>query len=50
MRRYKESQTLEGMEDYLKIHQRIFRPYVKGKKCSILKKETNEVVRVHVFN
>ena len=50
MRRYKESQALEALEDYLRVHQRVFRAFVKGKKCSILNKETNEVVKIHVFH
>lgn len=49
MRRYKESQTLEAMEDYLRVHQRVFRPFVKGKKCTILEKGTDLIVKVHCF-
>lgn len=48
-RRYKEFETLEKVETYLKLHQSIFRPAVKDKKCSIFDKETHRVIKVHVF-
>ena len=49
MRRYKEFPSLVMAEDYLKIHQRIFRPFVKDKKCSILEKKSDKVVTVWEF-
>ena len=49
MRRYKEFKTVEAAEDYLRIHQRIFRPFVKDKKCSILEKGTDKVVSTWIF-
>ena len=49
MRRYKEFQTISAAEDYLKCHQKVFRPFVKDKKCSILEKETDAVVKVWKF-
>jgi hypothetical protein len=48
-RRYKEFETFEKAEKYLKLHQSIYRPFVKDKKCSILDKNTHQVLKVHVF-
>jgi fructose-specific component phosphotransferase system IIB-like protein len=47
--RYKEFDTLEKAEKYLKLHQSLYNSQVNGKKCSILDKDTDEVLRVHVF-
>lgn len=48
-RRYKEFDTLEKVDKYLKLHQSIYRPFVHNKKCSVLKKDTNQVLMVHIF-
>ena len=48
-RRYKQFDTLEKVENYLAIHQNVYRSFTKGKKCSILEKGTDRVVKVHKF-
>ena len=46
---YKEFKTLENVDNYLKLHQSIYRSFVKNKKCSVLAKDTNQIVRTYVF-
>lgn len=48
-RRYKQFETLEKAENYLKIHHNVYRSFTTNKKCSILEKGTDRVVKVHKF-
>jgi hypothetical protein len=50
LRRYKEFPSVDAAESYLKMHQRIFRPFVKDKKCSILEKGTDLVIKTWTFD
>ena len=45
IRRYKEFATIKDAEEYLKCHQKVFRPVGKSKKCSILAKNSDAVIK-----
>lgn len=48
-RRYRQFESIEKAEHYLKVYNNIYKSFTVNKKCSILEKGTDKVVKVHQF-